>query len=40
MMGTARVKAWGLGFGVFSSVAFGTSGAFGKALIGAGMSPL
>jgi drug/metabolite transporter (DMT)-like permease len=40
MMGAARVKAWGLGFGVFSSVAFGTSGAFGKALIGAGMSPL
>jgi drug/metabolite transporter (DMT)-like permease len=39
-MDAARVKAWGLGFGVFSSVAFGTSGAFGKALIGAGMSPL
>jgi drug/metabolite transporter (DMT)-like permease len=36
----AHVKAWGLGFGVFSSVAFGTSGALGKALIGAGMSPL
>jgi drug/metabolite transporter (DMT)-like permease len=36
----ARLKAWGLGLGVFSSVSFGTSGAFGKALIGAGMSPL
>jgi drug/metabolite transporter (DMT)-like permease len=36
----ARVKAWGLGFGIFSSIAFGTSGAFGKALITAGMSPL
>jgi drug/metabolite transporter (DMT)-like permease len=40
VMDAARVKAWGLGFGVFSSIAFGTSGAFGKALIGAGMSPL
>jgi drug/metabolite transporter (DMT)-like permease len=39
-MDAARLKAWGLGFGVFSSVAFGTSGSFGKALIGAGMSPL
>ncbi|GLY76116.1 EamA family transporter [Actinoallomurus iriomotensis] len=39
-MDAARVKAWGLGFGVFSSVCFGTSGAFGKALIEAGMSPL
>jgi drug/metabolite transporter (DMT)-like permease len=39
-MDAARVKAWGLGFGVFSSVAFGTSGAFGKALIGSGMTPL
>lgn len=39
-MDAARLKAWGLGFGVFSSMAFGTSGAFGKALIGAGMAPL
>jgi drug/metabolite transporter (DMT)-like permease len=39
-MDAARLKAWGLGFGVFSSVAFGTSGSFGKALIEAGMSPL
>ena len=40
MVDTARVKAWGLGFGIFSSITFGTSGAFGKALITAGMSPL
>jgi drug/metabolite transporter (DMT)-like permease len=39
-MNAARVKAWGLGLGFFSSVFFGTSGAFGKALIGAGVSPL
>ncbi|MDN3356188.1 DMT family transporter [Actinomadura sp. DC4] len=39
-MNAVRLKAWGLGFGVFSSVAFGTSGSFGKALIGAGLSPL
>jgi drug/metabolite transporter (DMT)-like permease len=39
-MGAARPKAWGLGLGVFSSVAFGTSGAFGKALIGGGLAPL
>jgi drug/metabolite transporter (DMT)-like permease len=39
-MDGARLKAWGLGFAVFSSIAFGTSGAFGKALINAGMSPL
>src|SRR4051794_40323858 len=39
-MDAARLKAWGLGFGVFSSVAFGTSGSFGKALIEAGVSPL
>src|SRR5690242_12963174 len=38
-MDAARLKAWGLGLGVFSSMAFGTSGAFGKALIGAGMAP-
>lgn len=39
-MDAARLKAWGLGFGIFSSMVFGTSGAFGKALIGGGMSPL
>jgi drug/metabolite transporter (DMT)-like permease len=39
-MGATRLKAWGLGLGVFSSMAFGTSGAFGKALIGAGLAPL
>lgn len=39
-MGAARPKAWGLGLGVFSSMTFGTSGALGKALIGAGMAPL
>src|SRR3954467_9427050 len=39
-MDAARLKAWGLCFGIVSSMAFGTSGAFGKALIGAGMSPL
>ncbi len=39
-MDAARMKAWGLGLGVFSSMSFGTSGAFGKALIGAGLSPL
>jgi drug/metabolite transporter (DMT)-like permease len=36
----ARVKAWGLGFGIVSSITFSTSGAFGKALINAGYSPL
>jgi drug/metabolite transporter (DMT)-like permease len=36
----ARVKAWGLGLGVTSSVCFGSSGSLGKTLIGAGMSPL
>src|SRR4051812_43633414 len=39
-MGAARLKTWGLALGVFSSVAFGTSGAFGKALIGVGLAPL
>lgn len=39
-MDAARRKAWGLGLGVFSSVAFGTSGSFGKALIGGGLTPL
>ncbi|MCW2945640.1 MAG: protein of unknown function transrane [Actinoallomurus sp.] len=39
-MDAARVKAWGLGFGIVSSIAFGTSGPFGKALINAGYSPL
>jgi drug/metabolite transporter (DMT)-like permease len=36
--GTA--KAWGLGFALLSSVSFGASGPFGKALINAGLSPL
>ncbi|WP_433323277.1 EamA family transporter [Spirillospora sp. CA-294931] len=36
----ARTRAWGLGFAVFSSVCFGASGPFGKALINAGLSPL
>jgi drug/metabolite transporter (DMT)-like permease len=36
----ARVKVWGLTFGVGSSIAFGTSGPFGKALIHAGYTPL
>jgi drug/metabolite transporter (DMT)-like permease len=39
-MDAARVKAWGLGFGIVSSISFGTSGPFGKALINAGYSPL
>jgi drug/metabolite transporter (DMT)-like permease len=39
-MDAARLKAWGLGLGVVSSVTFGTSGSFGKALIEAGLSPL
>jgi drug/metabolite transporter (DMT)-like permease len=39
-MDAARRKAWGLGLGIFCSIAFGTSGSFGKALIGAGLSPL
>jgi drug/metabolite transporter (DMT)-like permease len=39
-MDAGRVKAWGLALGVVSSVTFGTSGPFGKALINAGFSPL
>ncbi|GAA4622503.1 EamA family transporter [Actinoallomurus vinaceus] len=39
-MNAARLKAPGLGFAVLSSVAFGTSGPFGKALINAGYSPM
>ena len=39
-MDAARTKAWGLGFGIVSAIAFGTSGPFGKALINAGYSPL
>jgi drug/metabolite transporter (DMT)-like permease len=35
--GTA--KAWGLGFALLSSISFGASGPFGKALINAGLSP-
>ncbi|GAA2439982.1 EamA family transporter [Actinomadura vinacea] len=36
----ARTRATGLGFAVISSICFGASGPFGKALINAGMSPL
>lgn len=39
-MGVRRVKAVGLGLAIGSSVSFGTSGPFGKALIEAGCSPL
>src|SRR5919197_4850426 len=39
-MAAARAKATGLGFGIVSSVTFGTSGPFGKALISAGYSPM
>jgi drug/metabolite transporter (DMT)-like permease len=35
----ARTKSVGLGFAVFSAIAFGGSGPFAKALIGAGFSP-
>jgi drug/metabolite transporter (DMT)-like permease len=35
----ARTKSVGLGFAVFSSISFGGSGPFAKALIGAGFSP-
>ncbi|WP_395107054.1 EamA family transporter [Actinomadura sp. SCN-SB] len=40
MNDAARVRAAGLTFAVVSSIAFGASGPFGKALITAGMSPL
>ncbi|WUH98402.1 DMT family transporter [Spirillospora sp. NBC_00431] len=40
MDGAARTRAWGVGLAVFSSVCFGASGPFGKALIEAGLSPL
>jgi drug/metabolite transporter (DMT)-like permease len=42
MSGTtaARARAWGLGFAVVSSICFGASGPFGKALINAGFGPL
>ncbi|MCW2900697.1 MAG: protein of unknown function transrane [Streptosporangiaceae bacterium] len=36
----ARTKAWGLGLAVVSSICFGASGPFGKALIHAGFGPL
>lgn len=36
----AGTKAWGLTLAVLSSICFGASGPFGKALIGAGMDPL
>ncbi|MEV5752282.1 DMT family transporter [Actinoallomurus sp. NPDC052308] len=39
-MNAARLRASGLGFGIVSAIAFGTSGPFGKALITAGYSPL
>ncbi|WP_243719820.1 DMT family transporter [Actinomadura sp. KC06] len=38
--GAARTRAWGVGLAVFSSVCFGASGPFGKALIEAGLGPL
>jgi drug/metabolite transporter (DMT)-like permease len=38
--GAARTRAWGLGLALFSSVCFGASGPFGKALIEAGLGPL
>ncbi|HEY7485046.1 MAG TPA: EamA family transporter [Streptosporangiaceae bacterium] len=37
---TARAKAWGLGLAVVSTLCFGSSGAFAKALINAGLTPL
>ncbi|WP_338743229.1 DMT family transporter [Actinomadura luteofluorescens] len=40
MDGAARTRAWGLALAVLSSVCFGASGPFGKALIEAGLSPL
>ena len=39
-MGTARTRAWGVGLVLASSVCFGASGPFGKALIEAGLGPL
>ncbi|TDD61248.1 EamA family transporter, partial [Actinomadura rubrisoli] len=36
----ARTRAWGVGLTVSSSICFGASGPFGKALIEAGLSPL
>ena len=38
--GRARTRAWGVGLVLASSVCFGASGPFGKALIGAGLGPL
>ncbi|GAA2593773.1 DMT family transporter [Actinomadura fulvescens] len=38
--GAARAKTWGLVLAVISSVCFGASGPFGKALISAGLTPL
>ncbi|TYB42038.1 EamA family transporter [Actinomadura chibensis] len=40
MDGAARTRAWGVGLTVLSSVCFGASGPFGKALIEGGLSPL
>ncbi|MFC9974710.1 DMT family transporter [Spirillospora sp. NPDC127200] len=40
MDGAARTRAWGLGLAVVSSICFGASGPFGKALIHAGLTPL
>jgi drug/metabolite transporter (DMT)-like permease len=36
----SRVRTWGVGFAILSSLCFGGSGPIGKALIGAGFSPL
>ncbi|MBC6463136.1 EamA family transporter [Actinomadura sp. HBU206391] len=36
----ARTKVWGLGFAIVSSICFGASGPFGKALINSGLGPL
>ncbi|MFG2089545.1 MULTISPECIES: DMT family transporter [unclassified Spirillospora] len=38
--GAARTRAWGVGLVLVSSVCFGASGPFGKALIEAGLGPL
>lgn len=38
--GAARTRAWGVGLVLLSSVCFGASGPFGKAVIEAGLGPL
>ncbi|RKS73590.1 threonine/homoserine efflux transporter RhtA [Actinomadura pelletieri DSM 43383] len=40
MNGAVGGRAWGVGLAVFSSICFGASGPFGKALIEAGLGPL